>query len=343
MPLLSTMGRQQDSDGFEAGIQFALERILVDPEFLFRIERDPGQVSPRRGLSGSATSSWRRGCRSSCGAAFRTTSCSTSRCSGKLKRSGGARAAGPAHAADAPRRWRWSTTSAASGWSCGQLRAVTPDLGVVPGVRREPARGDAAGDRAVPREPAAGGSQRGRAADGELHVLNERWRGTTGFPTSTAAASGASRSTTTRAAGLLGQAQHPDRHVVREPHVAGAARQVAAREPPRRAAAAAAAECAARCRERGRGRPAALGARAAGAAPQESGLRELPRADGSAGLRARELRRDRQVADDERRRTPETGDRSMRRGCCPTARRSTGASSCATCWSQPQGPVRRQP
>lgn len=33
-------------DGFEAGIQFALERLLVDPEFLFRLERDPKHVAP---------------------------------------------------------------------------------------------------------------------------------------------------------------------------------------------------------------------------------------------------------------------------------------------------------
>ena len=39
---------------------------------------------------------------------------------------------------------------------------------------------------------------------------------------------------------------------------------------------------------------AVVGARAAGAAPQEPGLRELPRADGSARLRARELRCHRQ-------------------------------------------------
>ena len=32
--------------GFDDGIQFALERMLVDPEFLFRIERDPGNVAP---------------------------------------------------------------------------------------------------------------------------------------------------------------------------------------------------------------------------------------------------------------------------------------------------------
>ena len=31
---------------FDAGIQFALERMLVDPEFLFRIERDPEDAAP---------------------------------------------------------------------------------------------------------------------------------------------------------------------------------------------------------------------------------------------------------------------------------------------------------
>ena len=32
--------------GFDDGIQFALERMLVDPEFLFRIERDPEDAAP---------------------------------------------------------------------------------------------------------------------------------------------------------------------------------------------------------------------------------------------------------------------------------------------------------
>ena len=36
---------RRDGD-FDAGIQFALERILVDPEFLFRIERDPAGIAP---------------------------------------------------------------------------------------------------------------------------------------------------------------------------------------------------------------------------------------------------------------------------------------------------------
>ncbi len=39
-----TSGRR-DGD-FDAGIQFALERMLVDPEFLFRIERDPTDLAP---------------------------------------------------------------------------------------------------------------------------------------------------------------------------------------------------------------------------------------------------------------------------------------------------------
>ena len=32
--------------GFEEGIQFALERILVSPDFLLRIEQDPPDAQP---------------------------------------------------------------------------------------------------------------------------------------------------------------------------------------------------------------------------------------------------------------------------------------------------------
>ena len=34
------------TDGFEAGIQLALQRLLTDPEFLFRVERDPVDAAP---------------------------------------------------------------------------------------------------------------------------------------------------------------------------------------------------------------------------------------------------------------------------------------------------------
>ena len=40
--------RREDSDaGFEGGIQRALERLLMDPEFLFRIEHDPANAARR--------------------------------------------------------------------------------------------------------------------------------------------------------------------------------------------------------------------------------------------------------------------------------------------------------
>ena len=45
-PLLPFYETARAARGFEAGIQAALERILIDPEFLFRIERDPDGVAP---------------------------------------------------------------------------------------------------------------------------------------------------------------------------------------------------------------------------------------------------------------------------------------------------------
>ena len=44
--LLGFYGERERQDGFEAGIQFALQRLLTDPEFLFRIERDPAGAEP---------------------------------------------------------------------------------------------------------------------------------------------------------------------------------------------------------------------------------------------------------------------------------------------------------
>ena len=44
--LLSLYKQVQSSQGFEAGIGMALRAILVSPEFLFRIERDPAGVAP---------------------------------------------------------------------------------------------------------------------------------------------------------------------------------------------------------------------------------------------------------------------------------------------------------
>ena len=40
---------RRDGGSFDAGIQFALERMLVDPDFLLRVHRDP----PARRQAGS--------------------------------------------------------------------------------------------------------------------------------------------------------------------------------------------------------------------------------------------------------------------------------------------------
>ena len=44
--LLDFFRAGRSDGGFDDGIQFALERMLVDPEFLFRIERDPVDAAP---------------------------------------------------------------------------------------------------------------------------------------------------------------------------------------------------------------------------------------------------------------------------------------------------------
>ena len=45
-PLLSLYREGRHEGGFETGIQFALRGVLIDPEFLFRVERDPDGVPP---------------------------------------------------------------------------------------------------------------------------------------------------------------------------------------------------------------------------------------------------------------------------------------------------------
>ena len=97
-PLLAfyEKGRGLPADGstkagdFDAGIQRALEAMLVSPDFLFRVEQDPPSLKLRRAsralklrrasrakqtYTASPTSSSRRVCRFSCGAAFPTISC----------------------------------------------------------------------------------------------------------------------------------------------------------------------------------------------------------------------------------------------------------------------------
>ena len=45
-PLMSLYREGRSEGDFETGIQFALQGVLIDPEFLFRVERDPDGVAP---------------------------------------------------------------------------------------------------------------------------------------------------------------------------------------------------------------------------------------------------------------------------------------------------------
>ena len=71
----SSTDRPARDSGLRRGIELGLQRMLAEPEFVFRVEREPARRGARGGPTASATSSWRRGCRSSCGAASPTTSC----------------------------------------------------------------------------------------------------------------------------------------------------------------------------------------------------------------------------------------------------------------------------
>ncbi len=44
--LMAYYAQGQREGGFEAGIQLALEKLMVSPDFLFRVERDPARVAP---------------------------------------------------------------------------------------------------------------------------------------------------------------------------------------------------------------------------------------------------------------------------------------------------------
>ena len=119
-------------------------------------------------------------------------------------------------------------------------------------------------------------------------------------------------------------------------HVAGAARQVGAREHPRHAAAAAAAERAAARRNAETAQKPRTMREQMEEHRAQPGLRELPQGDGSDRLRAGELRRRRRVA---RRATP--ARRSTRRASWPTARKVDGVVALRKALVEPPGGVRR--
>ena len=230
------------ADGdFDTGIRAALERLLVSPDFLFRIEADPAKVAP--------------------GTAYRLSDVElASRLSfflwssipddelldlaiaGKLREASGPRSAGAAHArrpARARRAGRQLLRPVAA-----DAQRLAADAGREPEVslvRRQPAGGLRQGDGAVPRRSAEGGPQHRGAADGERHVperaagaaLRHSRRVRQPLPPGDARRR--------EPLGPAGQGQRAGGDVVPDPHLADHPRQVAAREHPGCAGAAASA------------------------------------------------------------------------------------------------------
>ena len=72
---LMTFYQEGRADGtFDEGIELALRRLLASPQFLVRAEKEPAERRARASRIASPISNWPRVCRSSCGAASRTTS-----------------------------------------------------------------------------------------------------------------------------------------------------------------------------------------------------------------------------------------------------------------------------
>ena len=154
---------------FDDGIEAALQRILADPEFIYRGEPEPADAGGRQELSHQRSRAGlapvvlpveqhpgRRADRPrGAGTAARIRRCSSSRCGG---------CCGSA----SPRRsianftGQWLSVRVAEDQRAGREP--------VPGLRRQPARRLPARDRAVLRQHRPRGSQRPRSADGELHV-----------------------------------------------------------------------------------------------------------------------------------------------------------------------------
>ena len=126
-------------------------------------------ASRRRPPIASAIWNWPPGCRSSCGAAFPTTSCSTLAERGELRQ--------PEVLEQQVRRMLADARSRVAGhqlrrqWLLpAQPRVDHAGPAAVPRFRRQPAAGVPAGNGAVLREHPARGPQRARSARGRLHV-----------------------------------------------------------------------------------------------------------------------------------------------------------------------------
>ena len=309
--------------GFDAGIESALRVILTSPKFLFRDEPDPAGAAPGSlyALDDSALASrlafflW---------SAPPDDELLDARRARQAQRRARLRRSRSTRMLADPRSSALVENFAGQWLFLRNLQSARPDVEEFPELRRQPAAGDAARDRAVVRARHARGPQRHRAADGRLHVRQRAARAALRHRrASTAATSARCRSTDEARRGLLGHASiltvtsYPNRTspVLRGKWVLENVLGTPPPPPlPRRAGARG---------ERGRqGR--AHAARAARGASREPRVRDLSRRHGPD--RARRSRTSTPSASGARASRAAT---STRTGSSRTARRSTARRSCA--------------
>ena len=158
------------------------------------------RASRRAPTTASPISNWRRGCRSSCGAAVPTTSCSSWPRPTKLRDPAGARAAGAAHAGRPA--GRGAVDQLRVQWLHLQnLKDMRPDSYQYPDFDMNLMKSMTPRNAAVLRQHRARGPADHRPAHRRLHLRRRpAGAGTTAFPTCSAAASAACRSPTRTAA-----------------------------------------------------------------------------------------------------------------------------------------------
>ena len=308
---------------FDAGIRAGLARILTSPSFLFRSEQDPRGARRRRGASGQRA-------RSGEPAVVLPVEQHPGRRAAEPGDRGPAacarraRSAGAAHDCRPARRRADERRSPASGcssaiWTRSRRTCCCSPTSTTTSVRRSAARPSCSSPASSART-----DQRSTLLDADYTFVNERLAQHYGIPNVYGSRFRRVPVTDPNRRGLLGQGSILSMTVGGQSHVAGAAREVHHLEPAEHAAAAAAGRRAGSRGERAQG-SAVDGARAARTASREPGVRLVPSQHRSGGLRARELRRRRAVAD--RRRGK--GWRSTRPACSPMARRSTDRWRCA--------------
>ncbi len=125
--------------GFEAGIRMAVQSILMSPRFLFRLEEQTAPAARRR-RTASRMTTWRRACRSSCGAPAPDAELVKAAGLGALRTPLGLEKQVAPHAGGPPLRGAGHPLRLAVAAAAGP-RQDPPRLPALPAVRRHAGRG----------------------------------------------------------------------------------------------------------------------------------------------------------------------------------------------------------